>query len=243
MVPIRAWIAAGAGIFSSVAPAAAMELSAAAPLPQASQVLGWYGDFSADSDRGSDLSVCLDPSPYDAGDCSSSATLFDDKLIYEASVGYAFRGGFRLEGEFRERRGNLDGADRHRLGLDQDDVRQFEVMLNGSYDFDTQTPLTPFIGAGFGGVRIQYDDPALLGDALDFSPEESAWKLGLEGFAGLQYEFTPDLRLGLRYSHKIINNGRGDSSFDSSVDTAGTEGTSWRNKALMLTLTYEFGGP
>jgi opacity protein-like surface antigen len=243
MVPIRAWIAAGAGIFLSAAPAAAMELSAAAPLPEASQVLGWYGNFSAGSDLWSDLSICLDPAPYAAGDCSSSVTSFDTELIYEASVGYAFRGGFRLEGEFRERRGDLESADRDRLGLDQDDARQFEVMLNGIYDFDTQTPLTPFVGAGLGGVRVQYDDPALLGDALDFSPEESAWKLGLEGFAGLQYEFTPDLRLGLRYSHKVINNLRGDSSFDSSVDTAGLEGSNWRNKTLMLTLTYEFGEP
>jgi OmpA-OmpF porin, OOP family len=241
MVPFKVWIAAGGGIFLSVAPSTAMELSAAAPLPEASQVLGWYGNFSAGPDRWSDLSICLDPAPYDTGDCSSTATPFGAELIYEASVGYAFRGGFRLEGEFKEHRGELAGAARDRLGLDQDDARQFEVMLNGIYDFDTQTPLTPFIGVGLGGVRVQYDDPALLGDALDFSAEQSAWKLGMEGFAGLQYEFTPDLRLGLRYSHKVINP-RSDSGFDSSVDTA-AEVNNWRNRGLMLTLTYEFGGP
>ena len=77
---------------------------------------------------------------------------------------------------------------------------------------------------------------------FDFTAD-SAWKLGLEGFAGLQYEFSPELRLGLRYSHKLVSDVAKGDGFKSSVDVQGSGDGSLRSRAVMLTLTYEFGGP
>jgi opacity protein-like surface antigen len=237
-----AWAVLGVGT------ASATDLSTAIPLPEASELLGWYGNFSNGRDWISDFSLCFDPAGDNGRDCSvdtkfGEKPVLDHGLIFEASLGYAFSSGFRLEGEFSHRRDALDdllGADAQ-LTSDEAHADQLALLLNGAYDFDTHSPLTPFIGAGLGGVRVQYDDPALLGDDLDFSTEESAWKLGVQGFAGLQYEFTPDLRLGVRYTHKLVSN-MGD-SFDSAAAVGSPESNSLRSRVFMLTLTYEFGGP
>jgi opacity protein-like surface antigen len=208
-----AWAVLGVGT------ASATDVSTAIQLPEASRLLGWYGNLS------------------------NGAPVFRDGLIFEASIGYAFSDGFRLEGELSHGRDAIDELLAADAGLasDQADTGYFALMVNGAYDFDTHTPLTPFIGAGLGGVRVHYDDLALLGDDLNFSTEESGWKFGVQGFAGVEYEFTPDLRLGVRYTHKLVSN-LGD-SFDNAAAIETPEANSLRSRVFLLTLTYEFGGP
>jgi opacity protein-like surface antigen len=239
LIAVAAWALFGTGM------ASAMELPAASSLPEASQVLGFYGSLSARQGLPSDFSVCFDPSPYGNSDCITDTAFTDRGLMFEASVGYAFHNGFRLEGEMSERRDQLNALREsgNQLGLDHSDARHLSLMLNGFYDFDTRSGLTPYVGAGIGGVHVEYGDAGLLGEGVDFSAEESAWKLGVQGFAGLQYEFSPDLRIGLRYSHKLTSKIGETAGFDSSADIGSVEGDSLRNRALMLTLTYEFGGP
>jgi opacity protein-like surface antigen len=212
----RLFIAAAAWAVLRVGTASATDVSTAIPLPEASEVLGWYGNFY------------------------SGKPVFKDGLIFESSLGYAFPGGFRLEGEFSRRRDAIDDLLAADAGLTSDPGHS-ALMVNGAYDFNTRSPLTPFIGAGLGGVRVPYDDPALLSDGLNFATEESAWKLGVQGFAGVEYEFTPDLRLGVRYTHKLVSN-MGD-SFDSAAAIGAAEADSLRSRVLVLTLTFEFGGP
>jgi opacity protein-like surface antigen len=227
--------------WSGVVSAAAMDLSSSAEIPESSEVLGWYGSLSTAPGRIADFSVCLDPSAYADGDCSKGSPRLDDGLVAGASLGYSFRGGFRLEGEMTQRHNDhsISADARDPLGVGPAAANELSLMLNGVYDFDTRTPLTPFIGAGLGGVRIDQQDPALIGEGFDFNTEDSSWKLGVQGFAGLQYEFSPELKLGIRYSHKLVKTNN-TSNFDSGVDT-GSDGI--KNRALMLTLTYEFGGP
>jgi opacity protein-like surface antigen len=88
-------------------------------------------------------------------------------------------------------------------------------------------------------VRTPVDDPALLDEGFDFSSAESSWKLGVQGFAGLQYEVSDDLKLGIRFSQKVL----GKSANSQGVDNGGTSSDSLKSRAVMFTLTYEFGGP
>jgi opacity protein-like surface antigen len=243
MAVFRPLVSAAAVIWGANA-ASAMDLSTSTTLPEASEVLGWYGSLSTGRDKLSDFSVCFDPIAGGSVDCfadsQSTKQALDNGLIFEASMGYAFPNGLRLSGELSDRRdllGRLNEIDRY------EQTRQLAVMLSGSYDFDTHSPLTPFIGAGFGGVRVENGDADLFESRFDLTSEKSEWKLGLEGFAGLQYEFSPELRLGLRYSHKVVSKVGGDSAFDSSADIGSADAGSLRSRALMLTLTYEFGGP
>jgi opacity protein-like surface antigen len=227
--------------WSGVVSASAMDLSSSAQIPESSEVLGWYGSLSAAPGRITDFSVCFDASAYAEGDCNRGGHNLDDGLLAGAALGYSFKSGFRLEGEMTQRRNrSLTPADaRDPLGVGAGAANELSLMLNGIYDFDTHTPLTPFVGAGLGGVRFDEQDPALIGEGFDFNSEDSNWKLGVQGFAGLQYEFSPELKLGLRYSHKLVKTNNS-SSLDSGMDT-GSDGI--KSRALMLTLTYEFGGP
>jgi len=226
-------ISVGFGVDS----ASAMDLSSSTPIPESSEVLGWYGSLATAPGRGSDFSVCFDPGVYADGDCTRPNS-FDN--VAGASLGYSFKSGFRLEGEMTQRsyaRLGTDGVP-DPLGLGLGPASELSVMLNGVYDFDAKSPLTPFIGAGLGGVRIDQQDPGLIGEGFDFQSQDSRWNLGLQGFAGLEYEFSPDLRLGLRFSQKVVKTNK--SSFDGGTETSG-EGI--KSRAIMLTLTYEFGGP
>jgi opacity protein-like surface antigen len=223
-----------------------MELSSPAQLPEASQVLGWYGNLSTGQDWTRDFSVCLDPSSYGDTRCSADSvdalSAHDNGLIFDASVGYIFRGGFRLEGEMNRRRDALADL-RSDLSDEQGQVQQLSLMLNGMYDFDTQSPLTPFIGAGVGGVRVNSEQPGLPDSEFDFSADDSVRKLGVQGFAGLQYQFSPSLTLGVRYTQKIVGKLSGETSFDSQGGLGSVDEGDLRSRALMLTLTYEFGAP
>ena len=224
---------------SGVASASAMDLSSSAQIPESSEVLGWYGNLSTAPGRISDFSVCFDPGAGIEDDCSRVSAPFNDGLMAGASLGYSFKSGLRLEGELTQRQHGRSDDVRDPLGLGQGPASELSLMLNGVYDFATQSPLTPFVGAGLGGVRIDQRDPGLLGEGFDFQTEDSSWKLGVQGFAGLQYQFSPDLKLGIRYSHKVVKTNNS-SSLDSGAEPS-SEGI--KNRALMLTLTYDFGGP
>src|SRR5262245_32623173 len=230
-------ISVGCGVTS----ASAMDLSSTAQIPESSEVLGWYGSLSKTPGRVSDFSTCFDPAAYADGDCSSVGSSFDENFVAGASLGYTFKGGLRIEGEMTQRHYGGSGADgvRDPLGLGHGPASELSLMLNGVYDFDTKSRLTPFVGAGFGGVRIDQQDPGLMGEGFDFESQDSKWNLGLQGFAGLEYEFSDDLRLGLRFSQKMVKTNK--SNLESGTETGSGEGI--KNRALMLTLTYEFGGP
>jgi opacity protein-like surface antigen len=224
-----AWITTEAGS------ASAMEMTSSVNLPEASEVLGWYGDLSTGKSWIGDFSVCLDGTE---NSCSSDYAVRDG-LIYEASIGRGFRNGFRLQGEVSERRDSLgELIDHEKAAPNGAQLHQFSFMLSGIYDFRNQSALTPYVGAGLGGVRVDVDTRQLE-EGFDFS-EQSAWKLGFQGFAGLQYQVTPALHIGVRYSHRVINKA---GNFDSGIDMGHSESDSLRNRALMLTLTYEFGDP
>jgi opacity protein-like surface antigen len=232
MARLSAFIAAVFLCAGATVSASAMDLSSSTSLPESHEVLGWYADLSRSPGRLSEFSVCLES----RADCSAGG--LSQPEVLEATLGYSFKGGLRLEGEVAQRRDWLSLGE-EQLSLDRDVAQQLALMLNASYDFHTETPLTPFIGAGLGAVRTPLDDPALLGEGFDFSSAESSWKLGLQGFAGLQYEFSDDLTIGIRFSQKVLGKSGNSQSFDS----GGGSSDSIKNRALMLTLTYEFGGP
>jgi opacity protein-like surface antigen len=233
MARLRAFIAAILGCAGATVPASAMDLSSSVNEPESHGVLGWYADLSTSPGRLTDLSDC-----GEAGtNCSAYGSLSRPDVL-EAALGYSFKGGLRLEGEVAQRRDWLSLGE-EQMPLEQDVARQLALMLNASYDFYNDTPLTPFIGAGLGAVRTPVDDPALLDEGFDFSNAESSWKLGVQGFAGLQYEVSDDLKLGIRFSQKVL----GKSANSQGVDNGGTSSDSLKSRAVMFTLTYEFGGP
>lgn len=73
---VAAWTVLGVGTVS------ATDLSTAIPLPEASEVLGWYGNFSNGRDWISDFSLCFDPADDNGRDCSAN-TKFGEKPVLD----------------------------------------------------------------------------------------------------------------------------------------------------------------
>jgi opacity protein-like surface antigen len=246
MVSLRAGFAV-LWVISAVDIASAAELLPTTVLPDGSMTHGWYGNFSDTSPPSDDAGDCWDSLTMASGTCGVVSELlaleqFDQKAGFEASLGYTFTNGFQIAGEIRNWRrsfGDRALTELEDFELQNRNVPEPALMLSGAYSFDTGSGLKPFVGAGLGGVHVQ-NDVAIADDAA-FTESQSAWKLGVEGFAGLQYDLGPDMRVGLRYSQKLVSNwnsGSGDAADLSQSETQG-----FRNRALMLTFTYEFGGP
>jgi opacity protein-like surface antigen len=224
--------------------ASAAENFAPSVLPDGAMTPGWYGNFSDTSPPSDDVSDCWDSLAMAQGSCGVVNEMLaleqlDQRTGFEASLGYRFSSGFQIAGEIQDWRrmfGEQALSALEDFELQDRNEREPALMLSGAYSFDTGAGFRPFVGAGIGGVHVQDDQ---MTDAA-FSENEPAWKLGVEGFAGLQYELGPDMRVGLRYSQKLISHsssGAGDAA-----DLVQSEPEGFRNRALMLTFTYKFGG-
>jgi opacity protein-like surface antigen len=241
MAPIRQALAV-VWFLSAADIAAAGENFAPTVLPDGAMMQGWYGNFSNASPPSDDASDCWDSLAMAQGSCGVVSEMlaleqFDQEAGFEASLGYRFSSGFQIAGEIQDWRQMFGEQALTALeAFDPQDRSQREpaLLLSGAYSFETGAGLRPFVGMGIGGVHVQ--DEAMTGAA--FSDSEPAWKLGVEGFAGLQYELGPDMKIGLRYSAKLISNWNGGDA----ADVGQSEPEGLRNRAIMLTFTYKFGG-
>jgi opacity protein-like surface antigen len=233
-------------ILSAADVASAAENLAPTILPDGAMTQGWYANFSDTSPLSKDVSGCWDSLTMTQEACGVVSELlalerFDRRASFEASLGYRFSSGFQIAGELRDWRRDFSEPALSRLEeyeLQNRNAAEPALMLSGTYSFDTRSGLRPFVGGGIGGVHVQNDQA--IADAVAFSESQPAWKLGVEGFAGLQYELGPDMKIGLRYSQKLISNW--DSGSGDAADIGQSEPQGLRNKALMLTFTYAFGG-
>jgi opacity protein-like surface antigen len=233
-------------LFAADSASAAEEFAPGVP-PDGAMTQGWYGNFSDTSPLSKDdTSGCWDSLTMTQGACGVVSELlaleqFDQRAGFEASLGYRFSSGFQIAGEIRDWRRDFSEPALSRLEeyeLSNGLAAEPALMLSGTYSFDAGSGFRPFVGAGIGGVHVQND--LAIAEAAAFSESEPAWKLGVEGFAGLQYEFGPDMKIGLRYSQKLISNW--DSGSGDAANISRSEPPDLRNKALMLTFTYAFGG-
>ena len=243
MAPIRQALAV-LWFLSAAEIAAAAENFAPTVLPDGAMMQGWYGNFSNASPPSDDASDCWDSLAMAQGSCGVVSEMlaleqFDQRAGFEASLGYRFSSGLQIAGEIQDWRrvfGEQALSALEGFELQDRNEREPALMLSGAYSFETGAGLRPFVGMGIGGVHVQYD-PMTSGEAA-LSESEPAWKLGVEGFAGLQYELGPDMRIGLRYSAKLTGKWNGGDA----ADVGQSEPEGLRNRAIMLTFTYEFGG-
>jgi opacity protein-like surface antigen len=243
MAPIRQALAV-LWFLSAADIAAAAENFTPTVLQDGAMTQGWYGNFSDLSLPSDDASDCWDSLAMARGSCGVVSEMlaleqFEQRAGFEASLGYRFSSGLQIAGEIQDWRRMFGEQALNALEefeAQNRNEREPALMLSGTYSFETGAGVRPFVGMGIGGVHVQ-NTQMMSGEAA-FSDSEPAWKLGVEGFAGLQYELGPDMRIGLRYSAKLISNWNGDDA----ADLGQSEPASLRNRAIMLTFTYEFGG-
>lgn len=121
-----------------------------------------------------------------------------------ASVGYAFSGNWRVEGEAGYRSNDVSArwlvSDSFRQLTG--DIDEFSLMANVLYDIQLGERLALTLGAGAGGDHVELDG-ALSSSGGPVAIEDDEWRFAAQGLAGLSYKLSPrlDLTLTYRYLH------------------------------------------
>ncbi len=110
------------------------------------------------------------------------------------TLGYAFGSGFRMEGELSHRTSDVDKIAGANATGDADASSLFVNML---YDIPTGTAFKPYLGAGIGAVRVDYDGVATVAGS---SLNDDDTVLGMQGILGLGYAVTSQLDLFGQYN-------------------------------------------
>jgi len=169
------------------------------------------------------------------GFISQSKLNYDVGPAVTGSIGYAFGNGLRAEGEFGYRSSpgkNIDlpsgvTTSGTRISIDTESK---SYMANLIYDIKTGTPWTPHIGGGIGVVDVSSNRS---GGTTVF---------GGQAIGGVEYAFTPQLRLGLDYRY-IATESYKLTYTASSFPVARTASSDYYDHSILLTLRYKFGAP
>ena len=106
-------------------------------------------------------------------------------------VGYDFGNSFRLEGELSYRRNGLDSFSLGGSSVPMEgDASALALMMNGLYDFDSGSALTPHIGGGVGVARFSVIDARPVG-IPDPPTSEDDTVFAYQFIVGVNYELSP----------------------------------------------------
>ena len=127
---------------------------------------------------------------------------FDTGIHLGAAVGYDF-GDFRVEGEFGYQSHEFEEMEDVELnGMplgDRDadgDIDAFIFLVNGFYDIDTKTRLTPYLGGGIGFSVLDIDDLFVAG-IIRGNDDDVVFAYQLAG--GMTYEINEHVLADLSY--------------------------------------------
>lgn len=190
--------------------------SGAATLAHATE--GWYGR----ADVGYSVDGALET---DGGDFD-----FDHDWSEHLGVGYAFKNGFRAEGELSHRFNDFQDFDGN--------ARAWAVMANVFYDFNRGGRVQPYLGLGVGGARIHTRGAV---GPVSFSDDDTV--VAYQAMIGAAITLTPQLDLDVGYRYFKAP----DANFNGVVDFEGPEPFSFDadyvHQAVTVGLRYQFAPP
>ena len=161
------------------------------------------------------------------GSGTNSTTSYSAGPVGILNFGYALGNGLRFELEPGYRYNDADNGGRTQI---------LTGMVNGIYDFDVKTPvfpLTPHIGAGVGYAHLWNRSPQ-NGQTVVGQDDRPA----LQAIAGVDYDFTPSMKLGLDYRYLYVDNPQ----FRTQAGGNSQSGA-FNDHAILLTMRYSFGAP
>jgi opacity protein-like surface antigen len=124
---------------------------------------------------------------------------FDTGIGFEAAMGYDF-GMYRIEGEIGYRKNDVDTFSALGVSVPADgDLDALSFMANGYLDFENQTALTPFIGAGIGWSVVSTSDISVWGIPVVGNRKDTvfAYQFGV----GVGYSATDSLIIDIAYKY------------------------------------------
>ncbi|MEM9169433.1 MAG: OmpA family protein [Pseudomonadota bacterium] len=188
-------------------------LAAAATLATAPAALAYEGFYGA---IGAGLSYVQPDRDFETklvsgADAFDSEADFDNGIGVYTALGYAFDNDWRAELEFSYRENELRHLAGDGLGFSgwpdsvDGDTESYAFMANLIRDFDTGQAVTPYIGGGVGGIRIEADytgnNTTAINGPLTLDINDGVTRLAFQGIAGLAIELADNLTLDLSYRY------------------------------------------
>lgn len=161
---------------------------------------------------------------------------FNEGVVGNLSVGYAWMNGLRSELEASVRSNNVDSISGTGASGSEGDFRSYNAMWNVLYDFKNSSRWTPYIGAGIGASWQDADNIATT-FAPGTSIDETDVQFAYQGIAGVDYWMNNRTAWGLRYNYVASNDGEFKTSAGADVDGE------YQNHAVMVTLRYGLTAP
>jgi len=120
---------------------------------------------------------------------------FDTGWNLGGAIGYDY-GNVRAEFELAYRQNDFDSLNAPGFGsipiTSGADISALTYMINGYWDFQNSSPITPYIGAGIGGAYIEIEESGLTADDTVFA---------YKGSAGVSWNLAPNMDLLVDYTY------------------------------------------
>lgn len=167
-----------------------------------------------------------------SGPAISTEADFDKGAVYVPAIGYRYGNGLRTEFEGAYRKNSVDDLSGVLNGTGR--VKAKSLMANLIYDFNLNSRFMPYIGAGAGMARVDFDGVRPVGGVrIDDEDDVFAY----QGIAGVSYWLSDALELALEYRYFATQ--------DPDLRTAAGVNveSEYSNHGALFGLRWNFGGP
>lgn len=162
-------------------------------------------------------------------------TELDAGYALTAALGHDY-GNLRGEIELSYRENEVDGHKLNGTAVSPSggESSALALMANGYYDFDTQTQITPYVGAGIGFARVDVKDYSAAGnnDVADGDETVFAYQV----IAGLEYPVSPRTSLTGEYRYFATT----DVDIDTNLGGARGSDVTFDSHSILLGVKHSF---
>ena len=127
-------------------------------------------------------------------------TEYDPGFALGGALGYDFNR-FRVEGEISYQKNDVDKFSLMGVSLDASgDVSAIAFLINGYFDFVNDSAFTPYISAGLGYAKVEFNDLNIVGSGLPSISDDDAvfaYQVGL----GVGYAVTEKVTIDVKYRY------------------------------------------
>lgn len=161
---------------------------------------GWYGSAAIGGGTTQDIELT---GPGASGDIQSQG-----HIVPQLGIGYGFENsGFRAELEVGHQYDETGAVGN--LPFSDSDIQTYVGMLNVLYDFNEDSVIQPYAGAGVGIAHQRLSaiapvTPAEQPPRVAFSGSDKTESLAFQGIAGLGYQISERLTADIKYRYMMI---------------------------------------
>ncbi len=163
---------------------------------------------------------------------------FNEGLVGNLAVGYAWMNGLRAELEGSYRHNGVDSITGAGASGSGGNFNSLNSMANLYYDFKNDTAWVPYIGAGV-GASFQDADNIRNAFAANTAIDKKDVQFAYQGIAGVDYWMNDRSAWGLRYNYFASTDGDFRTNIGANTNTDGE----YHNHAVMVTYRYGLNAP